>query len=161
MKFIEMKEAIKPLLERFYGISDSEAEEMIIDDNDTLEGRFLNEIYEQMAGASIEGLAIGDKDFSINVSQTDEDEYLMLLTFGGCTDVNGARIAMFEYEQSSWSVVLGIENEVESEGDTLVLSCSFIAKNGNELRDNLSAIFEVLQNEEYEELLHNVLVHFE
>lgn len=166
MNFIEMKEAIKPLLEQFCGVSDEEAEDMIFD-ADEIDGGLMNEVLQEIgeqslpASVVIDGLTVGDKEFSMDVSQIDDNEYLTLLTFGGCTDVNGANMAMFEYEQSSWSVVLGVENEVEYEGDLLVLSCSFIAKNGDDLRDNLSAIFEVLQNKEYKELLLNMLEHFE
>lgn len=166
MNFIEMKEVIKPLLEQFCGVSDEEAEDMIFNADEIDDGlidEVLQEIGEQSLSASvvIDGLTVGDKEFSMDVSQIDDNEYLTLLTFGGCTDIVAANKTMSDYELSDWDSVISIENEVEEEGDLLVLSCSFIAKNGDELRNNISAIFEVLQNEEYKELLLNMLEHFE
>ena len=160
MTFNQIKEAIKPLLKQYCGVSDREAEEMIIDDDDTFDGRFLNEISEQMTGANIEGLAIGDKDFDINISQIDDNEYLTLISFGGCTDVTAANMAMFDYSQSDWDGMISIEYEVEEEGDPLIMSCSFIANNAEELHNNLAAIFKVFQNNEFKELLMNMLESF-
>lgn len=166
MNFIEMKESIKPLLKQFCGVSDEEAEDMILN-ADEFDGGIMGDVLQEFgeepepASVDIEGLTIYDKEFSVNVSRIDENEYLTLLTFGGCTDVTAANMAMSEYEQSSLSTVLGIENEVEAEGDPLVFSCSFNAENGYELRNNLASILEVLQNDEFKELLFNIIEHFE
>lgn len=166
MNFNDYKDTIKPLLEKYCKVSAQDAEEMIINESETLEGELLNELLggnaEQDTGVYIEGLDVEGKEFVMNIgSAAEENGIFVLLSFGCCTDAVRASEAISRYGSSDFAESLCIENLVEEEGDVFALSCVFEAENTKELSEGLERIFGIMQDGRFKELLLDILENFD
>ena len=167
MKFEEMKTTIKSLLERYYDVTEDDAEDMILNIEGDIDDEIFLQILEENGaetfddGVSISGLNVCEKMFEMDINRLYRREYLARLTFGQCVDVYAANDAMEEYDKSEWSKTLSFGSEVEDYGDPLVLEFKFHVYCVEDLRDSLVWMFMTLQDKKFKCSLMKILKYFE